>query len=217
MPKIRVFADTNVILESFRTGCWTAISNHFAIETVEKCVEETLTGNPGDPRHVAVLPADLMAGLALQHPVTRKELATLVLSHPSSGTLDDGEKHLFAWVLANKLLPSQVTPKPPVNRLPRRKVRWQHAPLTARPYQIADGVEDIAQVSDATTAPQGRLGQQRCDEFPLRVRQVARVTLTRCSALRLARTGLFGPHDGLRLKRPLDIADHIKIMFSNRH
>ena len=42
MPKIRVFADTNVILESFRTGCWTAISNHFAIETVEKCVEETL-------------------------------------------------------------------------------------------------------------------------------------------------------------------------------
>lgn len=24
MPKIRVFADTNVILESFRTGCWTA-------------------------------------------------------------------------------------------------------------------------------------------------------------------------------------------------
>jgi len=24
MPKIRVFADTNVILESFRTGCWAA-------------------------------------------------------------------------------------------------------------------------------------------------------------------------------------------------
>jgi len=59
MPKIRVFADTNVILESFRTGCWTAICNHFAIETVEKCVEETLTGNPGDPRHVAVPPAEL--------------------------------------------------------------------------------------------------------------------------------------------------------------
>lgn len=111
MPKIRVFADTNVILESFRTGCWTAISNHFAIETVEKCVEKTLTGNPGnpgDPRHVAVPPADLTAGLAGQHPVTRKELATLVLSHPPSSTLDDGEKHLFAWLFANKLLPSQV-------------------------------------------------------------------------------------------------------------
>lgn len=108
MSKIRVFADTNVILESFRTGCWTAISTHFAIETVEKCVEETLTGNPGDPRHIAVPPADLNAGLAGRHPVTRKELAALVLNHPSCGTLDDGEKHLYAWLLANKLLPSQV-------------------------------------------------------------------------------------------------------------
>lgn len=108
MPKIRVFADTNVILESFRTSCWTAISNHFAVETVDKCVEEALTGYPGDPRHIAVPPADLKAGLAGQHTVTRKELANLVLSHPSSGTLDDGEKHLFAWLFANKLLPSQV-------------------------------------------------------------------------------------------------------------
>jgi hypothetical protein len=108
MPKIRVFADTNVILESFRTGCWTAISNHFAIETIEKCVEETLTGNPGDPRHVAVPPSDLNAGLAARHSVNRKELATLVLSNPSCSTLDDGEKHLFAWLFANKLLPSQV-------------------------------------------------------------------------------------------------------------
>jgi hypothetical protein len=108
MPKIRVFADTNVILESFRTGCWTAISSHFAIETVQKCVEETLTGNPGDPRHVAVPPTDLRAGLAGEHPVTRKELAALVLAHPSCGTLDDGEKHLLAWLLANKLLPSAI-------------------------------------------------------------------------------------------------------------
>ncbi len=108
MPKIRVFADTNVILESFRTGCWTAISSHFAIETVQKCVEETLTGNPGDPRHVTVPPANLKAGLAGEHPVTRKELASLVLAHPSCSTLDDGEKHLLAWLLANKLLPSAV-------------------------------------------------------------------------------------------------------------
>ncbi|WP_301100432.1 hypothetical protein [Propionivibrio sp.] len=108
MPKTRVFADTNVILEAFRTGCWTAISSHFAVETVEKCVEETLTGNPGDPRHIKVDPADLNAGLAGQYPVTRKELASVVLAHPSCGTLDDGEKHLLAWLLANKLLPSAI-------------------------------------------------------------------------------------------------------------
>lgn len=108
MPKTRVFADTNVILEAFRTGCWTSICSQFAIETVQKCVEETLTGNPGDSRHVVVPFADLKAGLAGEHPVTRKELALLVLDHPSCSTLDDGEKHLLAWLLAHKLLPSAV-------------------------------------------------------------------------------------------------------------
>jgi hypothetical protein len=106
MQKTRVFADTNVILEAFRTNCWKAISSHFAIETVEKCVEETLTGNPGDPRHISVPPADLNAGLAAQHPVTRKELASLVLTHPACTMLDDGEKHLLAWLVASKLQPS---------------------------------------------------------------------------------------------------------------
>ena len=35
MPEVRVFADTNVILEAFRTRCWTAITTHFLVETVE--------------------------------------------------------------------------------------------------------------------------------------------------------------------------------------
>jgi len=108
MPEVRVFADTNVILEALRTRCWTAISTRFAVETVEKCVEETLTGNPYDPRQIAVAPADLHTGLAAQHPVTRRELAALVASHPGCMTLDDGEKHLYAWLHASKLLPSNV-------------------------------------------------------------------------------------------------------------
>ncbi len=108
MAKIRVFADTNIILEAFRTGCWTAISSHFAIETVEKCVEETLTGNPDDPRHVQVFPADLKRGLAGQNPVKYKEIGLLLLTHPTCSVLDDGEKHLLAWLFANKLLPSSA-------------------------------------------------------------------------------------------------------------
>lgn len=108
MPEVRVFADTNVILEAFRTRCWTAITAHFAVEPVEKCVEETLAGDPSDPRHIAVAPADLRAGLTAQHPVTRKELAALVTSHPGCTTLDDGEKHLFAWLHTRKLLPSNI-------------------------------------------------------------------------------------------------------------
>lgn len=108
MAETRVFVDTNIILEAFRTGCWTVFSHHFAIETVEKCVEETLTGNPDDPRHVPVLPADLKSGLARQHSVTRKQIATLLLEHPACGVLDDGEQHLLAWLFANQLLPSSV-------------------------------------------------------------------------------------------------------------
>ena len=113
MAKIRVLADTNVILEAFRTGCWTAIGNHFAIETVEKCVEETLTGNPDDPRHVPVLPADLKTGLAGQHPVTRKQIAALVLAYPACGVLDDGEKHLRGRpARLIQPIPIQTTPSP---------------------------------------------------------------------------------------------------------
>jgi len=100
--------DTNIILESFRTSCWTAICNHYAIETVEKCVEETLTGNPGDPRHITVPPGALKAGLAGEHRVAQKDLASLVLAHRASNTLDDGEKHLLAWLRQSGLLPSGV-------------------------------------------------------------------------------------------------------------
>ena len=109
MAKIRVFADTNVILESFRTNCWTAISNHFSIETVQKCVEETLTGNPSDRHHINVHPTILHKSLAGQHPVTDKELVSLVLNYPFCSTLDDGEKHLLAWLFANKRLMSSPT------------------------------------------------------------------------------------------------------------
>ncbi len=103
---IQIFADTNVILEAFRTHCWAAISKHFSIVTVDKCVEETLTGNPTNPRHIPVSATDLKTGLAAQYAVTRKQLATLVLTHPICSTLDDGEQHLLAWLLASELQPS---------------------------------------------------------------------------------------------------------------
>lgn len=104
MPKARVFADTNVILEAFRTGCWTAICQHYAVETVEKCIEEALTGNVGDPRRVQVDAAVLTTGLAARHPVGKRELASLVLAHPECQGLDDGELHLLAWLHAQGLL-----------------------------------------------------------------------------------------------------------------
>lgn len=106
MPKTRVFADTNVILEAFRIGCWTAICQHYAVETVEKCIEEALTGNASDPHRVQVDAGALRTGLTARHVVGKRELASLVLSHPECQGLDDGELHLLAWLHAHGLLAS---------------------------------------------------------------------------------------------------------------
>jgi hypothetical protein len=103
MPKTRVFVDTNVIIEAFRTGCWSAICAHYSIETVEKCVEEALTGNPNDARHVDIPPDTLNAGLANRLSVTRLDIANLVMTHPSCAAIDDGEMHLLAWLFASNL------------------------------------------------------------------------------------------------------------------
>lgn len=102
MQKNRVFADTNVILEAFRIDCWKNISDHFHIETVEKCVEETLTGNPNNPRHISVNPAKLNAGLNARHKVYPAALASIIMSYPICANLDDGEQHLLAWLYENK-------------------------------------------------------------------------------------------------------------------
>jgi hypothetical protein len=98
MAKGRVFVDTNVIIESFRTGCWTAICEHYTIETVEKCVEEAMTGDPTDPHYVPVDPKVLGVGLTARHAVPKLDIATLVLNFPQSQGLDDGELHLLAFL-----------------------------------------------------------------------------------------------------------------------
>ncbi len=105
MPRTRVFTDTNVILEAFRTRCWTAICQYYSVETVEKCIEEALTGDPDEPGHIRVDREVLIEGLAARHAVGRHERAALVFAHPECQGLDDGELHLLAWLHAQKLLP----------------------------------------------------------------------------------------------------------------
>jgi hypothetical protein len=100
VAKERVFVDTVVIIEAFRTGCWPAICGRYSVETVDTCVAEALAGNPEIPRYVPVDAALLRGGLAAIHQVTALEIATLVLEHPHSQGLDDGERDLFAWLYA---------------------------------------------------------------------------------------------------------------------
>jgi hypothetical protein len=103
VAKGRVFVDTVVIIEAFRTGCWPAICGRYAVETVDTCVAEALSGNPESPGYIPVDAALLRGGLAAIHKVTRLEIATLVLEHPHSQGLDDGERDLLAWLYARGL------------------------------------------------------------------------------------------------------------------
>ncbi|HEV2524732.1 MAG TPA: hypothetical protein VGU44_06335 [Gammaproteobacteria bacterium] len=106
MSKIRVFLDTNVILEAFRIKLWTTICDKYAIETVEKCIEEALTGNPDSQNHTLVQPEILRNGLTARHKVSKQDIAGLALSHPECQGLDDGELHLFAWLHAQNIFPN---------------------------------------------------------------------------------------------------------------
>lgn len=98
MTKQRVFVDTNIILEAFRTGCWSTIATRFSIETVEKCIEEALTGDPDEPGRVNVDPDLLRDLLNGRHQVSDLALARFALAHPEWAGLDDGERHLLAWL-----------------------------------------------------------------------------------------------------------------------
>ena len=108
MTKLRVFADTCVIIEAFRTGCWKALCSKFAIETVEKCIEEALTGDPFDKNRTKITLSQLTDGLAARHTVTREQIANLVLAHPDNPAIDDGELHLLAWIFANETASEKV-------------------------------------------------------------------------------------------------------------
>ena len=100
--------DTNIILAAWDAHCWPAISNYYELETVEKCVEETLTHNPNDPRHIKMPAGDLYSGIRQRHNVTKLDIANLILNGHCGATLDDDEQQLLAWLYCHEVLPSNV-------------------------------------------------------------------------------------------------------------
>lgn len=90
-----VLADTNVIIEAVRTGCWAAITGGLAVETVETCCAKARTGSPGRPGYVAICD-DHLRRLARVHRVTATVQAAFALGYAGADGMDDGERDLFA-------------------------------------------------------------------------------------------------------------------------
>lgn len=103
-----VYLDANVIIEAFRIGVWPELSKGHHLETVEMCVREALTGETSHHGRVPVDPKALNAGFKQVHLVSRKERNALFKAHPASGSLDDGEKDLLAYLFANKIPPGAL-------------------------------------------------------------------------------------------------------------
>ena len=96
-----VLVDTNVIIEAIRTNCWAALTGHYQIETVEKCIEEARTGDAYRAGYIKVTDRDLRERL-IAHGVTNGALAQLIVREPLAEGLDPGEKHLWAHALGRK-------------------------------------------------------------------------------------------------------------------
>jgi len=93
-----ILVDTNIIIEAVRTGCWSALTTHFSVQTVEKCCEEARTGEAHRAGYVAVSEMHLRERLQV-HRVSEAELAVLSLRDTEAFRLDAGERHLWAHAL----------------------------------------------------------------------------------------------------------------------
>lgn len=95
-PRQIVLVDTNVILEAHRTGCWTPLSQYFALHTVSKVVEETQTGYQNRTPEEWIDEAGLRSSLACVTDVTEEQRVAFNVAH-GHPALDAGERDLLIY------------------------------------------------------------------------------------------------------------------------
>ena len=93
-----VLVDTNVIIESYRTGTWGAMAGGYRVETVEDCVIETQTGFQRRRVEELIGVTELRASLEAEHAVNDRERAELAVRIQGIW-LDRGEESLWAHAL----------------------------------------------------------------------------------------------------------------------
>lgn len=94
-----VLVDTNVILETHRSGSWRALAGGYPLETVEDCVAETQPGLQLRKSAIQINEGELRDSLNAVHPVGIREHAGLAIQI-SGITLDRGEASLWAHALS---------------------------------------------------------------------------------------------------------------------
>lgn len=92
-----VLVDTNVMIHAHSRGCWSAIAGGFRLQTVEKCIEETQTGNQDRPPERQINEQALRNSLDAVHSVSQQELAAVMLL--GGAAIDKGERELWAHAL----------------------------------------------------------------------------------------------------------------------
>ena len=93
--------------------------------------------------------------------------------------------------------PRNETAKPSVNRLPGRKIAWQHRPVAPRSNRMADRVHHPPQIGPARSISFGRRGQPRPDRRPFLFGHVGRAAFQVLSIRGHPATGLVRPHPRL--------------------
>ena len=94
-----VLVDTNIILETHRTGSWRALAGGYPVETVEDCVDETQAGLQRRRAELQIDEGELRNSLKAVHAVGNREHAGLAI-RITGITLDRGEASLWAHALS---------------------------------------------------------------------------------------------------------------------
>lgn len=95
-----VLVDTNAIIEAWRIDAWRALCGGYALETVEECVIETQTGFQKRRQEQQIERETLLAGLKSVHKVADAVRAAAHIRDGEIAMLDEGEKALWAHLLA---------------------------------------------------------------------------------------------------------------------
>ena len=93
-----MLVDANVIIESYRTRTWKALTGAYRVETVEDCVIETQTGFQHRRQEELIGVAGLRTSLRAEHTVDDRERAELAVRIQGIA-LDRGEESLWAHAL----------------------------------------------------------------------------------------------------------------------